>query len=274
MNKNFINKKIMLVFASVIFTVSAFAQALNVKDLVPAEYYEELMNDKYVLRARKEDRSMKYILLPNTIYKKAIEADVVYKDEKGFPFTYEGLYYLSKKDILKKSNSSAKDITIDDVARVCRSVSNMVGMTYYSNSRKKNMTLYDEVYMFNEEDLDKRLPEPIPDQNMGNCNGQVSYCMQKDASFGRNKYKLSYFQTENEFRMEFYLLDKMGKGFFNAVYPGDLKINLVVNDCGDNLLIYLCTDVNSKYFPGIDDIIVESMTARMEAVLNWFLTQF
>ena len=53
-----------------------------------------------------------------------------------------------------------------------------------------------------------------------------------------------------------------------------MKINLLVVDCGEDLLLYLCTDVDSKKFPGIAGMIVDSMTARMEAVYNWFLKQF
>ena len=69
-------------------------------------------------------------------------------------------------------------------------------------------------------------------------------------------------------------MDNMGVGPFNALYPGRMKINLLVVDCGDDLLLYLCTDVDSKKFPGIEKTIKESMTARMEAVKNWFMKQF
>ena len=270
MKKNL--KKIALLAFSAIFTVGLFAQDVDIKAMVPPKYYDKLMSEGKVLFS--SDGSKGFQLLPNTYYTAQIRDSEVTKEDKNFPFVYEGLYYLSKKDILKTSNSSKSTITIDDVARVCRSVSKMEGMEYYSHRRKDYEILYEEAYMIREEDLDKRKPEAIPDLNYGSADGQVSYCLQKDSSFGRNKYKLSYHQKDNELYTQFVLMDKMGAGPFNALYPGKMKINLLVVDCGDNLLLYLCTDVDSKKFPGIEGMIVDSMTARMEAVYNWFLKQF
>ena len=211
MIKNILTKKVSLLLLGVVFAVSAFAQTKNVKDLVPAKFYDELMRDGYILRARREKDNV-FQLLPKSQYSDRIINGAIKKEDNNFAFTYEGLYYLSKADILEKSNSSKKTITIDDVAKVCRSVSKMEGMTYYSNSRKKNMVLYKDAYMIDKSGLNERNPEPIPDQNMGNANGQVSYCLQNDASFGKNKYRLSYFQSGDELFTEFLLMDKMGKG--------------------------------------------------------------
>ena len=69
-------------------------------------------------------------------------------------------------------------------------------------------------------------------------------------------------------------MDTMGVGPFNAIYPERLKIFLLVVDCGDDLLLYFCTDADAKKFPGIEDTIEDSMTARMEAVYSWFKKQF
>ena len=271
MKKNL--KKIALILVSAIFVGTLFAQqVVDVKEMVPPQYLDELISNGRVIVS--SDGSKGFQLLPETYYTAQIRASEVEKEEKNFPFIYEGLYYLNKDEILKTSNSSKTDITIDDVAVVVRSVSKMEGMEYYSNRRGRYEVLYDECYTIREEDLDVRRPERIPDQNFGPADGQVIYCQQKDSSFGRNKYKLSYHQHDNELFTQFVLMDNMGAGPFNALYPGKMKINLLVVDCGDNLLLYLCTDVDSKKFPGIAGMIVDSMTARMEAVYNWFLKQF
>ena len=270
MKKNL--KRLALIAISAVFSATLFAESIDIKGMVPSKYYDELMaNGKVIVSS---DGSKGFQLLPETYYTSQIRESEVEKEEKNFPFIYEGLYYLNKKDILKASNSSKSDITIDDVAVVCRSVSKMEGMEYYSNRRKSYEVLYEEAYMIDEKDLEEKKPNPIPDQNYGPADGQVSYCHQKDSSFGRNKYKLSYHQKDNELFTQFVLMDKMGAGPFNALYPGKMKINLLVVDCGDDLLLYLCTDVDSKKFPGIANMIVDSMTARMEAVYNWFIKQF
>lgn len=272
MKKNVLSKKIALIIFGAILSVSAFAQSAAIKNLIPAEYYDELMENGRVLIFKDEADANGFTLLPKSVYAEKIKDGLVEKLEKNYSFMCEGLYYLKKADILKTSNSSATNITIDDVARVYRSVSDMEGMTYYSNSRNKEMVLYENAYMI--ENVEDKKPTIIPDMNEGNADGQVSYCLLDDASFGKNKYMLSYFQSPKELFAQFTLMDKMGKGPFNALYPGKLKINTLVIDCGDDLLMYSCTDLDSVKLPGIKNMIVDSMTARMEAIYNWFLKQF
>ena len=66
----------------------------------------------------------------------------------------------------------------------------------------------------------------------------------------------------------------MGIGPFNAIYPGKMKINILVVDCGEDILLYLNTDLDSVKFPGIKGQITDSMSSRMNAVYKWFTTQF
>ncbi len=68
---------------------------------------------------------------------------------------------MNKKDLIKSSNSSAENLDITDVSRICRSVSKMQGMKYYSTSKKKEMVLYEKAYMI----ADENSKEPIPDKN-------------------------------------------------------------------------------------------------------------
>ena len=250
MKKSLLKKEIGLVFFGIIFALNTFAQTKNAKDIVPAGYYNELMSKGKVELCR-DDGSSGFRLLPTSQYSGKVRSSVIPKEKGNYPFTYEALYYISKADILKASNSSKSSITISDVSRVCRSVSKMKGMTYYSNTRKKHMVLYDRAYMFAASDVNVKNPSPIPDQNTGNANGKVYYALQDDASFGANKYKLNYWQNNNEFYTKFTLLDKMGKGPFVALYPGKLNIHITVTDCGDSLLLYFCTDLDSKNIIGI-----------------------
>ena len=164
----------------------------------------------------------------------------------------------------------SKDITIDDVAKVCRSVSKMQGMMYHSSTKKKDMVLYKKCYMVS--GLGSK--DPIPDQNTGNANGQVSYCLQDDNSFGENTYKLSYFQEGDTLLMEFLILDKMGFLGVYPIKPEKMKINVLVTDCGDSLLLYLCTDLDAENPILVKKQIPESMGERMDAIYKWFIKQF
>ena len=240
-----------------------------IKDIVSPVYYDELLKDGYVSRYR-DNGSMELLLLPKSIYSEKIKGNMIPKDPKNYPYTFEGLYLLNKKDLLSKGSSKKSSITLDDVAKVMRSVSKMQGMTYYSTTKKKECVLYKKAYMI----AGANNKTKIADQNTGNADGQVSYCLQDDNSFGVNTYKLSYFQKNDTLLCNFEILDKMGIGPFNAIYPRKMKINILVVDCGEDILLYLNTDLDSVKFPGIKGQITDSMSSRMNAVYKWFTTQF
>lgn len=256
--------------AGILFGGLSFAgENAKVKELVSSKYYDALVKNSVVSQYR-DDGSKGFKLLPESIFASKINESQIEKDEKNYPYTYEGLYLLSKKDLLAKGKSGKSTITIDDVSVVVRSVSKMQGMTYYSSTKKKECVLYEKCFMI----AGPGKKTKIEDQNTGNADGQVSYCLQDDNSFGVNTYKLSYFQKDDTLLCRFDILDKMGLGPFNAIYPGKMVINILVIDCGDDLLLYLNTDLDSIKFPGIKGQITDSMSSRMDAVYKWFITQF
>lgn len=212
----------------------------------------------------------KMTLLPETSYSERIRSQRIPRGAKNFSYLSENLYYLKKDFLLQQSGSSAKNITIDDVARICRSVSKMQGMMYYSTSKKKEMVLYKKCYMIS----GPGSKDPIPDQNTGNADKQVSYCFQDDNSFGENTYKLSYFQQGDTLLMEFLILDKMGFLGIYPIKPEKMKITVLVTDCGDSLVLYLCTDLDAENPSLVKKQIPESMGERMEAIYKWFIKQF
>lgn len=267
MKKNL--KKSCLIAGLSILLTPLFAENAKVKELVDSKFYDELMSKGVVIQT-KDDGSKGFSLMPKSTYSGTINESQVEKVPKNFPFTYESIYCLSKKGLLETSKSSASGIEIDDVARVVRSVSKMEGMTYYSSTKKKEAVLYEKCYMVDKENSNKK----IPDENTGNADGQISYCMQDDNSFGVNHYKLFYFQKDNQLLCQFKITDTMGLGPFKAIYPGKMVINILLIDCGEDLLLYLNTDIDSVKFPGIKGQITDSMTTRMDAIYKWFITQF
>ncbi len=264
-------KKIKTLVLLTALCTSAFAQAVDVKDIVNPAYYDELMKNKCVILDR-DDGSNELRLLPKFEKESAVKENLVQKKEGDYPYTYESLYFLNKQDILKTSNSSAKNIDLNDVSRVCRSISKMQGMTYYSTTRKKELVLYKKAFTIASADS----KTPIPDNNTGNADGQVLYAYQDDNSFGVTRYELHYYQNqeEGELLAVFTNKDVMGIGPFKAIYPDNLVINLMVKDCGENLLLYICADLDSVNFPGIKGQITDSISSRMDAIYKWFLKQF
>lgn len=246
-----------------------FAQTADAKKIVNSKYYEELIKNGNVIMWR-DDGSKNLELLPQVSWANDIKANYIPKKSGDYPFTYEALYYLNKQDLLKTSNSSAKEITIDDVSKICRSISKMQGMKYYSTTRKKELVLYEKAYTI----ANAESTEAIPDKNTGSADGLELYALQDDNSFGVTRYKLNYRQSETELLATFVNKDVMGIGPFKAIYPDDMSINLLVIDCGENFLLYITTDLDSVKFPGIKGQITESITSRMDAIYKWFVKQF
>lgn len=266
-------KRIFLLSVFVGFSSQLFAQTQTrkVQDIVDSKYYSELIKNGVVTKISMDnDAKGDLLLVPNTDYAEKIKKNRVTKADKNFPFTYESLYYITKADLLKASNSTKTTIDINDFSRVLRSVSKMQGMKYYSTTKKKNLVLYEKAYMVDAENSN----EKIADKNTGNADGMVAYCMQDDNSFGVNHYKLNYFQKETSMLCFFTSTDTMGMGPVKAINPGNLKISIFVEDCGEDVVLYLSTDLDSIKFPGIKGQIEDSMTSRMDAIYKWFLEQF
>lgn len=263
------SKRIGLFLALAFCGATMFAQNADAKKIVNPKYYEELIKNGNVIMWR-DDGSKELTLLPQVSWASEIKGNFIPKKDGDYPFTYEALYYLSKQDLLKQSNSAAKEITINDVSKICRSISKMQGMKYYSSTRKKEVVLYEKAFTI----ANAQSSEAIPDKTDGSADGMVLYALQDDNSFGVTRYELTYKQSAGELLATFKNQDIMGIGPFKAIYPNDMAISLLVIDCGDNLLLYITTDLDSVKFPGIKGQITDSITSRMEAIYKWFVKQF
>lgn len=246
------------------------AAPAKVQDVVPPEYYSELMENGMIRIIHPEEDTGKLYLLPNSVFNDKLLASCLERNPKQYPFYSENLYCLNKKDILQASGSKKDTIDISDVSVLFRAVTKMVGIKYYSNTRRREEILYKEVFMVEDPETRKPIPDPIT----GSSNGNTYYCIQRDASFGRCLYKLNYFENENTFFGIFNNIDRMGLGPINAVASGDMIINALIIDCGDNFVLYFQTDCNCLRFPGVKGILEKSLVARLDALKGWFMTRF
>ena len=261
-------KKFIFCGVFAVCAVNIFAQA-KLENYVSASTAEELKKNGSIKRLH-DDGDDVLKIVPKSDYTTKINFYRVAKGEKNFPFVYESLYYMKKDFLLDSSNSSKKDITIDDISRIFRSVSKMTGMTYYSSTRKKDLVLYKKAYTISGPDS----KEPVADKTEGSADGKVLYCLQDDASFGECRYKLNYHQQNNMLLAVFTSVDDLGIGPITGIEAGNMRIICFVIDCGDGLLLYLTTDANCKKVPGIKKQVTESMSTRIDAVYKWFLKQF
>jgi len=262
-------KTIVTIAALFIAGSSAFGQTVNLKDIVNPKYYDELIKEGMVRIIHPVD-DLSLQLLPETGFKKQCLENTIPKEQGNYPFVTESLYFMPKSEILKASNSTKSDITLEEISVIFRSISKMQGMQYYSENKKKPDTLYKEAWA-----VDGPVTrQKIPDQTAGSANGKVLYAYQNDASFGKTVYELHYYQDANSLYAVFNNLDSMGIGPIQAVNPRNMKINVIAIDCGENLCLYLETDTDCKKFPGIAKTLENSLTSRMDAIKEWFIRQF
>ncbi len=226
----------------------------NVKDIVNEKYYSELIRSGKVVITSEEGKNQ-LELIPKTQYASKIKSNLVEKKAKHYYYTYEALYFIPNT------------ITVQKASEIARSISKMNGIKYYSNTRRKITTLYKKAYMIE----NATSTVAVADKNSGNCDGKTYYCLMDDASFGETRYRLDYSQTQSELLTVFTNTDDMGLGLIRAIMPEDLVINLLIQECNDGMVVYLCADLDSKKMPGVRGKITESMTARMDAISGWFV---
>ena len=227
----------------------------KVADIVNSKYLSQLKKEGKIVITH-EDQVVNLELMPKTDYAANIKNNLINKQPKHFYYTYEALYYVPET------------ITVQKASEIARSISKMTTIQYYSNTRRKITDLYKKAYMTQGENSNVA----ISDVNYGNCNGKSFHCLMDDASFGVTHYKLDFIQSENEFLQVFRNTDVMGLGPIKAIEPKDLVINLLIQECDDGMVVYLCADLDSKKMPGVRAKITESMTARMDAISSWFVT--
>lgn len=241
--------KIMMLVFSMILASDLFAQSAGTaKRLLETESS----------RFKNHEQDTDFDLIPDCEYKNQILNDRVAKT--NIPFVGEQLYVVRKNG----------DFDIKDAARIFTSVSEMKGMEYYSTTRKKYAELYKTAGFV------KSLEEPefVNDYKLSECDGKTFYALLDDKSFGKNIYRLDYRQNENTLFVRLSNADPMEIGPVKAVRPYNMVMNILLVDEGDQLEIYLGTDVNMKKIPGMKKQISDSLVSRMDAIYKWLLEKF
>lgn len=242
-------------------------------------YSPEQLLDESLLAQLKEKKTIRYVheageydlkLLPKTVYADKALANRTDKSNGGY--VTESLFLVDKDTLEKNSTRGEKpvDTSMTAAARILRSISKMQGMKYFSHFQGKETVLYNETYMI----AGPNDKTPVPDKNTGNADGQVSYAYQHDNSFGGCIYKISYYQSDNDIYMILNNMTKMMFGFIKAVDAEQFKANMIVMDCGRQYLVYISTDANCPRIAIIDGQINDAFNSRLDALYEWFITQF
>ena len=208
-----------------------------------------------------KEKDVKLGLCPNTFFGNQIKDAWTAKGGKTPTLVAEAFYLLPKNE----------KVTIDDISVMARSFSSMQGIEYYSNTDKKKEVLYPECYTVSGPDGKKK----IDDMTSGSADGKTLYIVQKDNSFGKSVYEISYKQKGEELYFTSINLDKLKYGIFTAVSAKALKLTFLINNGGkENVEFYMLVEGDIASFPFIDDYIKDSFTSRLNAVSDWFRTNY
>ncbi len=250
-----------------VYAENGAVKPYTLEDVVSEPYLSQLKAEKRIRFVHAEN-NRKLELLPKSVYTERVSANRI---EKKSGYTTECLYLVDKDSLgAKNAEGVSPDTSINAVARILRSVSKMEGMTYYSSISKKTLVLYSRTYMIAGPDGDT----PIADQNTGDADGQISYAYQHDNTFGGCEYVLNYYQSANEIYATFNNLTKMMFGIIKAVDPHMFRSNVLVMDCGRQYLVYISTDAGCPRIGIIDRQINYAFNDRLDALYEWFVSQF
>ena len=264
-------KKLKAFCLGMAFSLSTFVWAApaNVEDVINSKYLKELQEKGLVIKIH-NGTDEDYSLVPQCELTQECNSNKIEKSRGNFAYTLEYLYLIPKKEIKETSKTDKESFTIEDCSVIMRSASKMVSAKYYSNTRKKVMNLYKKVYMIENEKSRKPIADPVE----GSAEGKTYYVLQDDASFGETVYRQTIKSEGNSIYCNFNNLTTMGMGFIKAIKPENLGISIIVIDCGDDFVLYMCMDTNCKKFPGVESIMSDSLKARMVALKEWILTMF
>lgn len=257
-------KKIIASVFLLCLTAGVFAQNVKVEDIVNADFVNELKS-KGTVSIIHPKKNNAVTMVPDCIYAETIKSDLICNSDRGVPFLAEFLYLIPKSTL----SDDISMVNVDSMATVFRSISKMQGMTYIHNGGKEDV-LYKKAYAIATADSNSPVADPLD----GPTDGLKAYAYQHDHTFGDTKYELNYHQNENTIYATFLNVIPMSKLGVKAIMPGNLRMNVMSIDLGDELLLYLSADVAAKNIVGIRDQIEDSMTVRMDAIYRWFMKQF
>jgi hypothetical protein len=152
------------------------------------------------------------------------------------------------------------------VAHILQSISSLEGLTYYSNTRKRDTVLYAHCYMVDNPKSRKQVPD-----SYGHMNSSTpAYYLQDDSSLGSAVYEAVFLQGNDNASMEVYNVDPLKVGPIVLVPPRGMHLRVTVTDKGDGLEVDVLMESNMHRSSLAGSFIDRSLQARFDAVFRWF----
>ncbi|WP_177527768.1 DUF6675 family protein [uncultured Treponema sp.] len=257
-----LKKKILLVAVCLFSGLEIFA--FSARDIVDSSIYDKLVSDGKIQVNHFKEKTYELKLLPKTELSKKISS--VWPSEFGIPVIYvENLYLIPKKNL---NSSNPQSVNIEKASRVIRSVSKMDKMPYIDEGVEK--ILYKEAYCIAGPKDRTRVADPVD----GDIDGKKAYVLLNDKSLGKINYVLNYFGKEQEIAADFANCSDVYVGPIKCVETEQLRINLVVVDCEEDLMVYMLVQTKVPAISFLENKFYDTFSKRLDAIYRWFLKQF
>ena len=228
-------------------------------------------NDEKFHRFTESDNEVR--LLPKTEHEESVKKFIFGNMSEKTGYASEALFFVTKEELVNKSKKEDKskvDTSIKTVSKIVRSISDMKGMLYYSNTRQRYEVLYKDAYRI----ADGKNTAKIADDLDGSSNGKTIYAMLDEHTYGKANYKIQYQETEKCVTMQMENLTPLSYKFIKAVKPGKFKMAVTVYDNGDGYFVYVAMTADFMQMGFLENKMNKSFTARIRAIKDYIIGQF
>ncbi len=182
--------------------------------------------------------------------------------------------YMREMLFLYKKSASAAALSAEEngkiIERILKSVSRLEGTTYFSNSRQEERLLYKRAFCISDSESKTPLPDPLDAE----IDGLSVLVILEDLTFGENIYNFSFRKRDGQ-TASFFVNETPFKYMgITGIKREELKSVLLIEDLGDEMLIYGIVRADFLSFPGIKKRMEASISSRMDAMYEWFVNLY
>ena len=181
----------------------------------------------------------------------------------------EGLFFFPDSSLPPAFSSMPKEERNIKLYNILRSVSTLQGLEYYSASRKKMRTLFEESWAVSDpSDSKTKIPDPVV--NTIPAMGTI-YIYQKDKTFGKNFSRMEFRAGEKTFSSTIINITPMRyKGFIKVIDKENLQINFIIIPTTEGLLVYGAMGAETLNIKAFLDKAENSFKNRVIALSSWY----
>lgn len=259
----FVKKLVLLTVLSLSCLLLGYTESLS--DLVSKETAMALETDSKVIKVS-TGGSIHTQLVPEYIFLKQLVTNI--ENQLKPTIIVENIYIYRKPPAkLRKNWTETEQLALFNEIRA---ISTLTGIEYYSASRKKMRTFYEESLVIDSPEFKNPLADPL----VSVLPREASlFARQKDLTFGDNVYRYDYKTTENSLLFIQTNMTTLSYGFIPLVQKENLKSLIAIIDIDEGLLLYAVTFAKASTIPGVEGKIKDSFSNRTEAVYKWFVTK-